>query len=119
MHYPIRCFTCNKAIGEQGPLFQHHAIEQQVVAPVEMAQILGLTRYCCRRSVFLHQQLIEIQLGFRPPLVSVPEAADDIEQIGLAAVKAARAAAAHPRVLSSASGSGSSRGGVAGGSRAR
>ena len=56
MIIPIRCFTCGKVIGNKW-----HRYLQLLDEEKEMAQIfeeLGLNRYCCRRMIISHVDLI-------------------------------------------------------------
>ena len=62
MIIPIRCFTCGKVIGNKW-----HRYLQLLNEEKEMAQIfeeLGLNRYCCRRMIISHVDLIEKLLKY-------------------------------------------------------
>ena len=62
MIIPIRCFTCGKVIGNKW-----HRYLQLLSEKKEMAQIfeeLGLNRYCCRRMIISHVDLIEKLLKY-------------------------------------------------------
>ncbi len=56
MIIPVRCFTCGKVIGE---------IYENFLQRVEMGEksdevldTLGLDRYCCRKMIIAHADLI-------------------------------------------------------------
>ena len=62
MIIPIRCFTCGKVIGNKW-----HKYLQLLQEEKEMADIfkeLGLNRYCCRRMIISHVDLIEKLLKY-------------------------------------------------------
>jgi DNA-directed RNA polymerase I, II, and III subunit RPABC5 len=64
MIIPIRCFTCGKVIGNKweaylGPM---QADYQQG----DTLDALGLKRYCCRRMLLCHVDLIEKLLNYAP-----------------------------------------------------
>ncbi|KAI9355362.1 DNA-directed RNA polymerase I, II, and III subunit RPABC5 [Zopfochytrium polystomum] len=62
MLIPVRCFSCGKVIGnkydEYLVLLQNDYTEGQAM------DHLGLKRYCCRRMVLTHVDLIEKLLHF-------------------------------------------------------
>lgn len=62
MIIPIRCFTCGKVIGNKWDRYlelvkQHHS-------EGDAMDMLQLTRYCCRRMVLTHVELIEMLLNY-------------------------------------------------------
>ena len=82
MIIPVRCFTCNKVIGDKWEKYQElikHSYTQtdesdsneesgskvllhNLKNKTKQAQILdklGLTRYCCRRHMLAHIDLID------------------------------------------------------------
>jgi len=47
MTFPIRCFTCNKCIGQYEE--KYNIMVENGVPKNEIFKILNLSRYCCRR----------------------------------------------------------------------
>ena len=62
MIIPIRCFTCGKVIGNKWYKYLDLLREQKDMA--EIFEILGLNRYCCRRMLISHVDLIEKLLKY-------------------------------------------------------
>jgi len=63
MIIPVRCFTCGKVIGG---LYQTYVKRVQLGEdPQQVLDELGLERYCCRRMIVAHSELIDeiIPLG--------------------------------------------------------
>ena len=62
MIVPVRCFTCGKVIGHL------YAVYKQKIEMGESPQAsldqLGIDRYCCRRMILAHVDLIEDVLPF-------------------------------------------------------
>ncbi|KAF4553706.1 DNA-directed RNA polymerases I, II, and III subunit RPABC5 [Elsinoe fawcettii] len=57
MIIPIRCFSCGKVIGD---LWERYLeLLGQEVHDGEAMDQLGLHRYCCRRMLMTHVDLIE------------------------------------------------------------
>ena len=65
---PIRCFTCGKVIGSLYEEFKKRyeeykkaveAGEKPKETPKEILDNLGLERYCCRRMILTHVDLID------------------------------------------------------------
>ena len=62
MIIPVRCFTCGKVIGNKW-----HRYLELLHDGREMTDIfreLGLNRYCCRRMIISHVDLIEKLLKY-------------------------------------------------------
>ncbi|KAJ1503861.1 DNA-directed RNA polymerase II subunit L [Coelomomyces lativittatus] len=54
---PIRCFTCGKVIGNK---WEHYlALLESEYTEGDAMDALGLRRYCCRRMLMSHVELIE------------------------------------------------------------
>ncbi|KAK1767007.1 8 kDa subunit-domain-containing protein [Phialemonium atrogriseum] len=64
MIIPIRCFSCGKVVGD---LWERYLrlVDNNVEDGDAMDQ-LGLKRYCCRRMVMTHVDLIEKLLKYTP-----------------------------------------------------
>eukprot|EP00656_Telonema_subtile_P009137 TRINITY_DN14282_c0_g1_i1.p1 TRINITY_DN14282_c0_g1~~TRINITY_DN14282_c0_g1_i1.p1 ORF type:complete len:103 (+),score=24.51 TRINITY_DN14282_c0_g1_i1:78-386(+) len=57
MIIPVRCFTCGKVIGDKWP--RYLALLMEDFTEGDAMDELGLKRYCCRRMVMTHVDLIE------------------------------------------------------------
>ncbi|MEM2943453.1 MAG: DNA-directed RNA polymerase subunit N [Methanomassiliicoccales archaeon] len=63
MIIPVRCFTCGKVIGSIYQTFIRRV--QLGEDPKQVLDDLGVKRYCCRRMIISHAELIDeiIPLG--------------------------------------------------------
>lgn len=61
MIIPIRCFTCGKVIGNKWEKYQLLISEYDEKDVLDM---LGITRYCCRRMLLTHVELIDKLLNY-------------------------------------------------------
>lgn len=62
---PVRCFTCGKVVGDKFEDF-----ERRVAAGEDPGQVLDeldLDKYCCRRMIISHCDLIDEFLQFEYP----------------------------------------------------
>ena len=62
MIIPIRCFTCGKLIGDKWEEFA-----QRVKAgedPKNVLDSMGIKRYCCRRMLLSHVEILDEILKF-------------------------------------------------------
>jgi DNA-directed RNA polymerase I, II, and III subunit RPABC5 len=57
MIIPVRCFTCGKVIGNKWDNYLR--LLQSEYTECEALDSLGLKRYCCRRMMLTHVDLIE------------------------------------------------------------
>jgi DNA-directed RNA polymerase I, II, and III subunit RPABC5 len=73
MIIPVRCFSCGKVIGDLWESYLN--LIESGVPDGEAIDQLNLRRYCCRRMVLTHVDLIEkllkyaLSLGSRRPLL--------------------------------------------------
>ena len=63
MLIPVRCFTCGNVIGNKWE-FYRDLIENGGRTPGEALNELHLTRYCCRRMLLAHVDLIDRMLPY-------------------------------------------------------
>jgi len=56
MIIPVRCFTCGKVIGEIYENFLQRV--EMGEKPEEVLDELGLDRFCCRKMIVAHADLI-------------------------------------------------------------
>ncbi|CAB4034082.1 DNA-directed RNA polymerases I, II, and III subunit RPABC5 [Paramuricea clavata] len=64
MIIPIRCFTCGKVIGNKWE--KYLGLLQAEFTEGDALDHLGLKRYCCRRMLLSHVDLIEKLLNYAP-----------------------------------------------------
>jgi DNA-directed RNA polymerase I, II, and III subunit RPABC5 len=62
MIIPVRCFTCGKVIGNLWHRYLELLNEKKDM--IEIFRELGLNRYCCRRMIISHVDLIEKLLKY-------------------------------------------------------
>ncbi len=56
MMIPVRCFSCGKPVGHLWEEYQRRIKEED---PEKVLDSLGLNRYCCRRMLVSHADLID------------------------------------------------------------
>ena len=65
MLIPVRCFTCNKVIGHKWKPYQDKVAEYRDSGKTEMVSRsqalddIGLSKYCCRRMLLSHVDVID------------------------------------------------------------
>jgi DNA-directed RNA polymerase subunit N len=59
---PVRCFTCGKVVADKFEQFKREI--QRGEDPAEVLDKLGLTRYCCRRMLLSHIDIIDSFMAF-------------------------------------------------------
>ncbi len=57
MIIPIRCFSCNKVIGNKWTPYEK--LLKEGFSEKDSLDKLGLKRYCCRRMILAHVNLID------------------------------------------------------------
>jgi DNA-directed RNA polymerase subunit N (RpoN/RPB10) len=62
MLIPIRCFTCGGLIADKWEEYQQ--LKEQDLAPEEIFKKLDIDRYCCRRMLLAHVDLVDDVLKF-------------------------------------------------------
>ena len=66
MLIPVRCFTCNKVIGNK---WDPYCTLCESMPEKDALDKLGLTRYCCRRMLLSHVNVIDQLLEY--PLIDM------------------------------------------------
>lgn len=66
MIIPIRCFTCNKVIGNKWNTYNEYL---KTMNEDQALNKLGLNRYCCRRMLLSHVDIIDQLLEY--PLIDL------------------------------------------------
>ena len=54
---PVRCFTCNKIIANKWEIYKKMTDEK--IPSEKIFSVLGLRRYCCRRMILSHVDMID------------------------------------------------------------
>lgn len=62
MIIPVRCFTCGKLIGDKWEEYNKRLGAGE--DPAEVLDSLGMERYCCRRMLMSHVELIDELLKY-------------------------------------------------------
>ena len=62
MLVPVRCFSCNKVIGDSYEEFIER--KEKGEDPAEVMNDLGIKRYCCRKIFVSHLDLIDELLPY-------------------------------------------------------
>ena len=62
MIIPVRCFTCGKVIGDIWEEFARRVKAGEIAG--EVLDSLGIKRYCCRRMLLSHVEIIDEVLRF-------------------------------------------------------
>ncbi|MXV62779.1 DNA-directed RNA polymerase subunit N [Natronorubrum sp. JWXQ-INN-674] len=59
MMVPVRCFTCGNVVAEHWEEFDERANEGDE-DPEAVLDELGVERYCCRRMLVSHTDLVDV-----------------------------------------------------------
>ncbi|MCA1818792.1 MAG: DNA-directed RNA polymerase subunit N [Thermoplasmatota archaeon] len=57
MIIPVRCFTCGRVVGSSYDVYQQALAKGK--KPKEALDATGLVRFCCRRMIISHVDLIK------------------------------------------------------------
>ena len=63
MLIPIRCFTCGNVIGHLFKEWDERSKKGEET-PEQILDSLGLTRFCCRRMLITHVELLDETIRF-------------------------------------------------------
>ncbi|MFH0715049.1 MAG: DNA-directed RNA polymerase subunit N [Candidatus Diapherotrites archaeon] len=63
MIVPMRCFSCGKPVADYYEEFAKRVQKRE--DPEKVLDDLGLTRYCCRRTLFAHVELIDEVMKYK------------------------------------------------------
>jgi len=66
MIIPIRCFTCGSLIGDKWEVFKNRVAAGE--DPFKVLNDLGLKRYCCRRMLLSHVDIIQEVIHYTRPI---------------------------------------------------
>ena len=62
MIVPVRCFSCGKVVGDKYESFKKRV--QAGEEPGKVLDDLSVTRYCCRRMILSHVEIIDEVIKF-------------------------------------------------------
>jgi DNA-directed RNA polymerase subunit N len=62
MIIPVRCFTCGKVIGDAYELYVQRV--EMGEEPGEVLDSLDIDRYCCRKMIIAHADLIDEVMSY-------------------------------------------------------
>lgn len=72
MIIPVRCYSCGKVIGNLWESYQR--LIESDYTEAEALDALQLERYCCRRMILSHIDLIEELMPYNAPVVGTMQA---------------------------------------------
>lgn len=92
MIIPVRCYSCGKVIGNLYESYQRLIDSDYTEA--EALNMLQLDRYCCRRMILAHIDLIDDLMPYNAPVIGTmhamgPTGASGTLGVNLAAQKVA------------------------------
>ncbi len=59
----MRCFSCGKPVADHYEEFVKRV--QKKEDPEKVLDNLGISRYCCRRTLFAHVELIDLVMKYQ------------------------------------------------------
>jgi len=62
MIIPVRCFTCGSLLGDKWEEFKRRVTAGE--DPARVLDDMGITIYCCRRTILSHVDLLQDMLKF-------------------------------------------------------
>ena len=62
MIIPVRCFTCGKVVADKYEQFKSEILQGE--DPADVLDNVGLKRYCCRRMLLAHIDIIDSFMAF-------------------------------------------------------
>jgi DNA-directed RNA polymerase subunit N len=62
MIVPVRCFTCGKVIGDSFEVYVQRL--EMGEEPDEILDSIGIERYCCRKMLIAHADLIDEVMSY-------------------------------------------------------
>jgi DNA-directed RNA polymerase subunit N len=65
MIIPIRCFTCGKLLGDKHEVYKERL--ELGEKPEDVFHELGIDRYCCRRMIISHVDLMDEVIKYKKP----------------------------------------------------
>ena len=60
---PVRCFTCGAVVGDR--FEEYHEKIAAGKAPGAILDEMGMKRYCCRRMLLTHLDIVDDTIAFR------------------------------------------------------
>ncbi|CAM9023597.1 hypothetical protein WICANDRAFT_36801 [Wickerhamomyces anomalus NRRL Y-366-8] len=66
MIVPVRCFSCGKVVGDKWESYLKLLEDDTTANEGQALDKLKLKRYCCRRMILTHVDLIEKFLRYNP-----------------------------------------------------
>jgi len=63
MIVPVRCFSCGKVVAQYYEEFLKRVKGKE--NPEKVMDDLGISRYCCRRTIFAHVDLMDEILKYK------------------------------------------------------
>ena len=63
MIMPVRCFSCGKALGQHYEEFKKRVERKE--EPKKVLDDLGVRKYCCRRMLISHVELIDEVMKYK------------------------------------------------------
>ncbi len=63
MMIPVRCFSCGQVIADKWEEYDEH-VNKKHEDPGKVLDELGVKRYCCRRMLISHADLIDEVISY-------------------------------------------------------